>query len=104
MVEFDVAYTAPSCGMEINEFWKNVSIFDKIPKFGTPILELVAEDDPFTNPKFFPIKEAEMDYNQYMLLVTVKEGGHCGFIEGLDGVHSFVEDLAFEWFEKAAKM
>lgn len=104
MVEFDVAYTAPSCGMEINEFWRNVSIFDKIPKFGTPILELVAEDDPFTNVNFFPIKEAKMDYNQFMLLVTVKEGGHCGFIEGMDGNHSFVEDLAFEWFDKAAKM
>lgn len=104
MVEFDVEYTAPSVGMEINEFWKNVSIFDKIQNFGTPILELVAEDDPFTNKKFFPIDEAGLDYNQFMLLVTVKEGGHCGFIEGLDGEHSFVEDLAFEWFEKAAKM
>lgn len=104
MVEFDIAYTAPSVGMEINEFWKNVSIFDKIPRFGTPILELVAEDDPFTNKDFFPIKEAEMDYNQFMLLVTVKEGGHCGFIEGLDGEHTFVEDLAFEWFDKASKM
>lgn len=105
MVKFDSVYTAPSIGMKsCEDYWSHITIYDRVPKFTTPILELVAEDDPFTRKSYFPFKEAEQDDNQYMVLVTTKEGGHCGFIEGIDGEHSLVEDIAFEWFEKAAKM
>lgn len=105
MVQFDTEYTAPSIGMKsCNDYWAHITIFNKIPKFGTPILELVAEDDPFTKKSYFPFKEAEQDNNQYMVLVTTKEGGHCGFIEGMDGEHTLVEDIAFEWFEKVVQM
>lgn len=105
MVKFDIAYTAPSIGMKsCTDYWSHITIYEKIPKFTTPIIELVAEDDPFTNKKYFPYKEAEQDDNQYMILVTTKEGGHCGFIEGFDGCHSLVEDVAFEFFEKIVQM
>lgn len=105
MVKFDQLYTAPSIGMKsCEDYWSHITIYDKIPKFNTPILELVAEDDPFTKKSYFPFKEAEQSDNQFMVLATTKEGGHCGFIEGMDGEHSLVEDIAFEWFEKAAQM
>ena len=104
MTELDTVYTAPSLGMKsCYDYWDHMTIYDKIPLFHTPILQLVAEDDPFTKKKYFPFKEAEQADNQYMVLVTTKEGGHCGFIEGMDGEHSLVEDIAFEWFEKATQ-
>ena len=39
-----------------------------------------------------------------MVLVTTKEGWYCGFVEGMDDEHTFFEDIAFEWFERAAQM
>lgn len=104
MTELDTVYTAPSLGMKsCYDYWDHMTIYNQINNFSTPIIELVAEDDPFTKKAYFPFKEAEHEDNQYMALVTTKEGGHCGFIEGMDGEHSLVEDIAFEWFEKAAQ-
>lgn len=105
MTELDTVYTAPSLGMKsCYDYWDHMTIYEKIPNFKTPILQLVAEDDPFTKKKYFPFKEAEKLDNNNMILVTTKEGGHCGFIKGMDGEHSLVEDIAFEWFDKAAQM
>lgn len=105
MTELDTIYTAPTLGMKsCNEYWSHLSIYDKIDRFNAPIIQLAAEDDPITNKIFFPFKEAQSESNRFMVLVTTKEGGHCGFIEGFDGEHSLVEDIAFEWFEKAAEM
>lgn len=104
MTELDTAYTAPSLGMKsCIEYWEHLSIYDKIGGFNVPIIQLIAEDDPFTFKSCFPFKEAQEGSNRFMVLVTTKEGGHCGFIEGFDGEHSLVEDIAFEWFEKAAQ-
>lgn len=105
MTELDTVYTAPSLGMKsCYDYWAHMTIYNQIPKFKTPIIELAAEDDPFTRREYFPFKEAQMENNQYMCLVSVKEGGHCGFMEGIKGDHSLVEDISFEWFDRAAKM
>ena len=105
LTELDTVYTAPSLGMKsCYELWEKLSIYDKIDKIKVPLIHLIAEDDPFSNKSYFPFVEMQKDSNKFMALVTTKEGGHCGFIEGFNGEHSLVEDIAFEWFEKAAQV
>ena len=104
MTELDTYWTAPSLGMSsCEEYWAHMTIYDKIPQFKVPIIQLVSEDDPFTRKSYFPYKEAELENNQNMVLVTTAEGGHCGFLEGMSADHTLVEDVAFEWFDKVAK-
>ena len=104
MVEHASSYRSHIC-MYLHAFvCEHICVYDRIEQFNAPIMQLVAEDDPITTKACFPYKEAQEDGNRYMALVTTKEGGHCGFIEGIDGEHSLVEDLAFEWFERAVEL
>lgn len=105
LTELDTVYTAPSLGMKsCFELWERLSIYDKIDKIKVPLIHLIAADDPFTSRDYFPYEEVQKESNQWMALAVTQEGGHCGFIEGWDGKHSLVEDIAFEWFEKAAQI
>ena len=103
LTELDTVYTAPSLGMKsCVELWEKLSIYDKIERIKVPLIHLIADDDPFSNKKYFPFTDVQKESSKFMTLVTTKEGGHCGFIKGLSGEHSLVEDIAFEWFEKVA--
>jgi predicted alpha/beta-fold hydrolase len=83
MTELDTVFTAPSLGFNSAlEYWNHLSIYDRIPLFKMPILEIVSEDDPFTKKEYFPFKQAVSSENRNMVLLTTAEGGHVGFLEG----------------------
>jgi predicted alpha/beta-fold hydrolase len=104
MTEMDTIYTAPSLGLKsAEEYWHKLSIFDRVPQFRVPTLEIAAEDDPFTKKEYFPFREAVAKENRNMVLVTTAEGGHVGFLQGWAGRKSLIDTLVFDWFDKVSE-
>ena len=96
--EFDDLFTCKTLGMKDHfEYYETVQIKDKIPRIKTPTLIIGADDDPFTEKKYQPVKEVSQ--SQSVALLTYPEGGHVSFLTGNDGHKSIVEDIALEWFE-----
>lgn len=104
MTELDTLYTAPSLGLSsCEEYWSKLTIYPRVPLFKVPILELVAEDDPFTRKSYFPFEEALAESNNNMVLVTTAEGGHVSFMTGLKGDKTLIDTMAIEWFARCAR-
>lgn len=98
MHEFDDEFTSHQQGYkDYKEYYGHACIYEKIPVAHVPTLLLGADDDPFTLPKYLPIKEVRSSEN--VVLAHVKEGGHVSFCSGLDGQDSLVDRIVPDWFE-----
>lgn len=100
--QFDDILTCKLLGFKDHvEYYNTLKIYDKIPRVNMPGLLLSADDDPFTNKKYLPIKEAEE--SQLIALVRYPEGGHVSFLSGNDAQASQIDIVIPEWFETIMK-
>jgi predicted alpha/beta-fold hydrolase len=74
-----------------------VNIYDKIPNVRAPTLVIASHDDPMTLERLLPINDVRA--SERVALVHTKEGGHVGFLTGLSGKRSIVDEIIPEFFD-----
>lgn len=96
--EFDDVFTAKIRGFESHkEYYKKASAYDKIKLCRAPTLLISADDDPFTQKRFHPVKEVAESTN--VALVHTAEGGHVSFVSGFNGQSSLLDFVIPEFFQ-----
>ena len=80
--EFDSHFTVKQFGYrDVEEYYSNATIHDKLHLIGVPLLCLSAADDPFQPVHAIPLKEISETKN--VAVVVTSRGGHIGFLEGM---------------------
>ncbi|XP_069690269.1 phospholipase ABHD3 [Periplaneta americana] len=80
--EFDSSYTTKQFGYkDVESYYTEATIHDKLDKIEIPVLCLSAADDPFQPLEAIPVEEANK--SKYVAIVITARGGHIGFLEGL---------------------
>ncbi|KAK8885162.1 hypothetical protein M9Y10_044291 [Tritrichomonas musculus] len=98
LCEFDDKFTSKTLGLKDHiEYYSKIKIYDLIPKLKVPTLIIGADDDPFTEPKYQPIKE--VSESESVALLTYPEGGHVSFLTGMNGQKSVVDTVGIEYFD-----
>jgi predicted alpha/beta-fold hydrolase len=86
--EFDEVITAKFCGYtDADDYYQKASALRVAREIRVPTLLIAAEDDPIV-----PIEtlcNSEFASNPNVTIVTVKHGGHCGFISQERGEERF---------------
>ena len=81
---FDDRYTAPHHGFNgANDYYHRASAMRIIDRVARPSLILSAEDDPFVPPHIFDA--APVKNNPNITTIVTPQGGHCAFIEEVNG-------------------
>ncbi|KAJ9582949.1 hypothetical protein L9F63_022710, partial [Diploptera punctata] len=79
--EFDSHYTTKQFGYkDVEDYYTDATIHDKLHKIQVPFLCLSAADDPFQPLEAIPVEEANNSKN--VAIVITARGGHIGFLEG----------------------
>lgn len=80
--EFDSHFTVKQFGYrDVEEYYSNATIHDKLHLIDVPLLCLSAADDPFQPVQAIPLKEISETRN--VAVVVTSRGGHIGFLEGM---------------------
>ncbi|KYN27381.1 PREDICTED: phospholipase ABHD3 [Trachymyrmex cornetzi] len=80
--EFDSNFTARHFGYKnVEEYYSNATLHDKLHLIEVPTLCLSAADDPFQPLQAIPLKEISQTKN--VAVVVTSRGGHIGFLEGV---------------------
>jgi predicted alpha/beta-fold hydrolase len=81
---FDDRYTAPHHGFNgAGDYYHRASAMRVIDRVARPALILSAADDPFVPPDIF--KSPAVANNPHITTVITPQGGHCAFVEPVDG-------------------
>ncbi|KAL5286437.1 ABHD3 family protein [Megaselia abdita] len=101
--EFDSMFTCKHFGYEdVDDYYSNATIHNRLDKISVPLLSLSAADDPFQPLDAIPMKEA-MKSSHVAIIVTAR-GGHIGFLEGwwpISAKEQYMGKLFSEYFSKA---
>lgn len=80
--EFDSHFTAKQFGYKnVDEYYRDATLDDKLHLIEVPSLCLSAADDPFQPLNAIPLKEISKTKN--VAVVVTSRGGHIGFLEGV---------------------
>lgn len=80
--EFDSHFTVKQFGYkDVEEYYSNATIHDKLHLIDVPLLCLSAADDPFQPVQAIPLNEIAETKN--VAVVVTSRGGHIGFLEGV---------------------
>ncbi|XP_076627426.1 abhydrolase domain containing Hydr1 [Colletes latitarsis] len=80
--EFDSHFTVKQFGYrDVEEYYSNATIHDKLHLIDVPLLCLSAADDPFQPVQAIPLKE--ISETKKVAVVVTSRGGHIGFLEGM---------------------
>ncbi|XP_012288886.1 phospholipase ABHD3 [Orussus abietinus] len=80
--EFDATFTAKQFGYkDVEEYYSNATLHNKLHLIEVPLLCLNAADDPFQPLQAIPLKE--VNNSQNVAVVVTSRGGHIGFLEGV---------------------
>ena len=97
--EYHNLVSAKNMGLKnADEYYELTKLYGKPSKVKVPTLIINSEDDPLTLRDYIDAKELTDKSNNNLALVLTKEGGHVSFCEGLNGMGSYVEDVAEEFF------
>lgn len=97
--EFHDLVSAKNMGLNNSEEYYNLTkLYGKPSKVKVPTIIITSEDDPLTRREFLDINELTDKNNNNLAFVLTKEGGHVSFCEGLNGMGSYIEDIAEEFF------
>ena len=97
--EFHNLVSAKNMGLKnSDEYYDLTKLYGKPKKVKIPTLVITSEDDPLFNKDFIDVNELIDKSNENLVFVLTKEGGHVSFCEGLNGMGSYVEDVAEEFF------
>jgi predicted alpha/beta-fold hydrolase len=95
--EFDRELTAVEYNIpDIYEHYDSVSIHNTLGRLKTRTLMICADNDPFTDWRIQPRKEAER--SKYFAFVHVKKGGHVSFPVGFIPKKSWYENVLLEYY------
>jgi predicted alpha/beta-fold hydrolase len=95
--EYDERYTKVEEGVDdIKAYWDEASIHRNIPMLKTRALLLGSDNDPFTEERLQPRKEAEG--NDWLAFVHFPEGGHVSFPMGFGPNGSLIETFFLQYF------
>jgi predicted alpha/beta-fold hydrolase len=87
---FDGRYTAPLHGFrDADDYWRRSSSRQYLPRITVPTLLINARNDPFLAPACYPFSEAHL--NSQLYLETPRSGGHCGFLDLVNGLQPWYE-------------
>lgn len=78
---------------DMEEFWEKNNPLRDVDDISVPVVAIRSADDPICCPSSAPLDVFTV-YPNFML-VTVEDGGHCGFLEG-DGCDSWAVKLAVD--------
>lgn len=80
--EFDSQFTVKQFGYkDVEDYYSNATIHDKLHLIDVPLLCLSAADDPFQPVQAIPLKE--ISQTKKIAVVVTSRGGHIGFMEGM---------------------
>ena len=97
--EFHDLVSAKNMGLKnSDEYYNLTKLYGKPNKVKIPTIIITSEDDPLTKREFLDINELTDKSNTNLAFVFTKEGGHVSFCEGLNGMGSYIEDVAEEFF------
>jgi predicted alpha/beta-fold hydrolase len=95
--EFDERYTKIEENVnDIQAYWEEARIHHNIPLLRTRVLLLGSDNDPFTEEKLQPRKEAEE--SDWLAFVSFSEGGHVSFPKGFGPSGSLIETFFVEYY------
>jgi predicted alpha/beta-fold hydrolase len=101
--EFDENYTCKVYDIpSAYEYYERSAIHAQIPKLKTLTLLLGADNDPFTESRIQPRREAEL--SERFAFLHVKEGGHVGFPKGWKADGSLIEDVILDFYSAVRKL
>lgn len=79
--EFDSHFTVKQFGYkDVNDYYENATIHNKIHRVKVPVVCLSAADDPFQPLEGIPVETANL--LEHVAIVVTARGGHIGFLEG----------------------
>ena len=97
--EFHDLVTAKNMGLKnSDEYYELTKLYGKPNKVKVPTLIINSEDDPLTRREFININELTDKSNNNLAFVLTREGGHVSFCQGLNGMGSYIEEVAEEFF------
>jgi predicted alpha/beta-fold hydrolase len=97
--EFHDLVTAKNMGLKnSDEYYELTKLYGKPCKVKVPTLIINSEDDPLTRREFIDIKELTDKSNNNLAFVLTREGGHVSFCQGFNGMGSYIEEVAEEFF------
>ena len=97
--EFHNLVSAKNMGLKnADEYYNLTKLYGKPSKVKVPTLIINSEDDPLTKREFIDIKELTDKNNDKLAFILTKEGGHVSFCQGINGMGSYVEEVAEEFF------
>ena len=101
--QFHKKCVIPILGLtKLEDYYHLFDLDKKFDKIKVPTLIIDSEDDPFLDYSYMPFDALKKcDYVAYM---TLKEGGHCGFCQNMDGKGSYIEDASYLFFEKCSSL
>jgi predicted alpha/beta-fold hydrolase len=95
--EYDAEYTAKEYNIDsVTDYYNRVSIHNSIDRLRNKTLMIGADNDPFTDPKIQPRKEAERSKN--CAFVHVPRGGHVSFPMGIGPSGAWHEGVLLEYY------
>ena len=104
IIEFDDRYIAPAFGFaDARDYYAKASAKPFLSRIRIPTLIIHAEDDPFI--PLAPIREALLEPNPHVLLITPSQGGHVAFISANtdDEDRFWAENRLVEFCETVAR-
>ena len=86
----------PSSG--IDDFLRRMGQYhlSNIPSVTSPLLCIMAEDDPLCPPEAVQVAKAESLRSHGVFLLETRRGGHCGWFEGVAG-RSWADAMAIQF-------
>ncbi|XP_076035797.1 abhydrolase domain containing Hydr1 [Oratosquilla oratoria] len=98
--EFDTRFTAIQFGFkDVEDYYRNASLHDKLDQIKVPLLCLSAADDPFQPIEGIPIAAANK--SSHVAIVVTSRGGHIGFMEGLFPSNTYYSDRLYAQYVRS---
>ncbi|XP_001603415.1 phospholipase ABHD3 [Nasonia vitripennis] len=80
--EFDDYFTSRHFGYkDVEDYYAQATLHDKLHRIEVPLLCLSAADDPFQPLEAIPLKE--VSETEHVAMIVTSRGGHIGFLEGI---------------------
>ncbi|KAK4296341.1 hypothetical protein Pmani_031159 [Petrolisthes manimaculis] len=97
--EFDARFTAIQFGFrDVEDYYRNACLHDKLHLIKVPLLCLSAADDPFQPIQGIPVEAANK--SSHVAIIVTSRGGHIGFMEGILPTNTYYSDRLYQQLVK----
>lgn len=75
LTEFDSCFTSVQFGYDsVQDYYDDANISNKLNQFSIPVFALNSADDPLQPGEFLPLKQAETEGSNIVMIVTERYG------------------------------